>query len=151
MGFVPGMKLNCVPVLLAAGMVTSRVLLHTALDGTVSRTAERDAALDAAALIGRLAALVEDVPGEVAAALPAGSLGPDDERVVARADGDGGNNVNHACRTIQGIEGEAGRADRIAEPPGLCRDRPPLIRHVGTEWRKLLVIPDAMGQVLADE
>ena len=50
----------------------------------------RDATLDAAVLVGRLAALVEDLPGEVAAALPAGSVGPDDERVAARVDGDGG-------------------------------------------------------------
>ena len=47
-------------------------------------------AFDAAGLLGRLAALVEDLPGEVAAALPAGSVGPDDERVAARVDGDGG-------------------------------------------------------------
>jgi hypothetical protein len=67
----------------------------------------RDATLDAAALVGRLAALVEDVPGEVATALPAGSLGPDNERVAARADGDGGVLARFAGdRLAQSLGGE---------------------------------------------
>ena len=49
------------------------------------QSAHRDAAQGAAALVGRLAALVEDLPGEVAAALPAGALGPDDEPLVLTA------------------------------------------------------------------
>ena len=56
---------------------------------------------------GRLAALVEDLPGEVAAALPAGSLGPGDERVAARADGHGGVFARFAGdRLAQSIGGE---------------------------------------------
>ena len=67
----------------------------------------RDATLDAAVLVGRLAALVEDLTGEVAAALPADSLGPDNERVAARADGDGGVLARFAGdRLAQSLGGE---------------------------------------------
>ena len=70
-------------------------------------TAVRNAALDAAGLVGRLAALVEDVPGEVADALPAGSLGLNNERVAARADGDGGVLARFAGdRLAQSLGGE---------------------------------------------
>ena len=67
----------------------------------------RDAALDAAVLLGCLAAVVEDLPGEIAAALPAGSLGPDNERVAARANGDGGVLARFAGdRLAQSLGGE---------------------------------------------
>ena len=55
-------------------------------------------AFDAAGLLGRLAALVEDLPGEVAAGLPAGSIGLDGERVAAR----GGRGACAICRRPAG-------------------------------------------------
>ena len=71
------------------------------------QSAHRDAAQGAAALVGRLAALVEDLPGAVAAVLPAGSVGPDDERVAARADVDGGVLARFAGdRLAQSLGGE---------------------------------------------
>ena len=58
-------------------------------------------------LVGRLAVLVEDLSGEVAAALPAGSLGPDGERVAAWADGEGGVLARFAGdRLAQSLGGE---------------------------------------------
>ena len=67
----------------------------------------RDSAQGAAVLVGRLAVLVEDLSGEVAAALPAGSLGPDNERVAAWADGEGGVLARFAGdRLAQSLGGE---------------------------------------------